>query len=84
MSTRALATSTSLNTPTTCKDVIQHCDAVIEEQSKQIWVREQEIEMMEGLITDQYHRLQSADAWYNSRWLWLAVGAGATGYLLRK
>ncbi len=79
-----LAQPTSPPIPPTCRDVIARCDAVIDEQGKQIWVREQEIEMMADIITSQHGRLESANAWYNSKILWFVVGAGTAGYLLRK
>jgi len=36
------------------------------------------------LTKDQADQIARDGAWYNSKWLWLAIGAGTATYLLKK
>lgn len=77
----------TLATPN-CQNVIDACDKAISDQKKQIEIRDLAITQSRDEISRQVAVIQDQDkqlhAWYNSKWLWLAIGAAGTAYLIKK
>lgn len=51
-------------------------------------IRNQELSQAQLLLDSRGKEIEdlkrSSDAWYNSKWLWIFVGAGATALALKK
>lgn len=71
----------------TCDEVVQKAQQAIQAQKSQIEVRDRELgqaeKMLADLKTENRSLKDSADAWYNSRTLWLVVGGVAAAYIVR-
>lgn len=75
-------------TKTACTDLIHACDKALVGKDKQISIRDLRIKQDEDHIVvlenEKAQLEKSSGAWYNSKILWLLIGAGATAYLLKK
>lgn len=88
MSLCVRTTYATTKTAPSCNDVIRACDQALADKDAAILARDKELsqfQIMSKAQSDEIARKDSElSAWYNSRWLWLAIGAGTATYLLKR
>lgn len=81
-------TSYSASTTPTCNEVLEACGKVVQAQKKQIEIRDlrikQDEDQLKNVTDERNSAVNALGAWYRSPWLWLAVGAGTSAYLLKR
>jgi hypothetical protein len=83
--TNSFAENTLSNTQTIkCSSIIKACDKALADKDAAIKARDAQLGDYARLTKSQADEIAADKAWYNSKWLWLAIGAGTTAYLLRK
>ena len=71
-----------------CLSIIKACDADLVAKDEQIKDRDNTLAQYDVLTKKQADDIASKDrqlgAWYNQKWVWVLIGAGATAYLIKK